>query len=103
MGRREAHEKLQKLRKLLRLDQANPVVRKIVVGVIGGICLIAGIAMILLPGPAFIFIPLGLLLLASEFKWAKRWAQKGEQALQRGRRNWRLWRKRRARAATVKQ
>lgn len=34
------------------------------------ICL--GIAMIVLPGPAFIVIPLGLAVLATEFVWARR-------------------------------
>jgi len=34
--------------------------------------LLIGIAMIFLPGPALIVIPAGLLILASEFLWAKR-------------------------------
>lgn len=34
------------------------------------ICL--GIAMIILPGPAFIVIPLGLAVLATEFVWARK-------------------------------
>lgn len=49
------------------------VARKIIVGVIGFSVLIVGIAMIILPGPAVIVIPLGLLILASEFLWAKKW------------------------------
>jgi tellurite resistance protein TerC len=32
-----------------------------------------GVAMIVLPGPAFIVIPAGLGILALEFAWAKRW------------------------------
>ena len=47
--------------------------RKIVVGIFGGLVLLAGIAMIVLPGPAFIVIPAGLAILASEFEWARRW------------------------------
>jgi len=35
-----------------------------------------GIALIVLPGPAFIVIPIGLSILATEFLWAKRWLQK---------------------------
>jgi len=35
-----------------------------------------GIALIVLPGPAFIVIPIGLAILATEFLWAKRWLQK---------------------------
>lgn len=35
--------------------------------------LCVGVAMIILPGPAFIVIPAGLGILALEFAWAKRW------------------------------
>jgi tellurite resistance protein TerC len=41
---------------------------KIIAGII---VLIVGIAMIVLPGPAFIVIPVGLGILATELKWAK--------------------------------
>ncbi|MBA4405710.1 hypothetical protein C0389_00385 [bacterium] len=47
-------------------------VKRIIVGVIGASILIVGIAMIVLPGPAFIVIPLGLSILATEFLWAKK-------------------------------
>ena len=40
--------------------------------VTGGTVLLIGIAMILLPGPAFLVIPAGLAILAVEFAWAKR-------------------------------
>ena len=33
--------------------------------------LLVGIALIVLPGPAFIVIPLGLVILGSEFAWAR--------------------------------
>lgn len=39
---------------------------------IGSVFILAGIAMIALPGPAFIFIPLGIAILSLEFAWAKR-------------------------------
>lgn len=53
----------------------NPYVkaRKIAVLLAGGTVTIIGIAMIVLPGPAFIFIPVGLSILALEFGWARRW------------------------------
>lgn len=41
--------------------------------VLGLLCLLIGIVFILLPGPAVIFIPLGLALLSMEYHWAKRW------------------------------
>jgi uncharacterized protein (TIGR02611 family) len=46
--------------------------RKLIVGVIGGTVLLIGIALIVLPGPAFIVIPIGLAILATEFAWAQR-------------------------------
>ena len=53
--------------------------KRIVVAVIGGTVTIIGIALIVLPGPAFIVIPIGLSILATEFLWAKRWLQKARQ------------------------
>jgi uncharacterized protein (TIGR02611 family) len=47
-------------------------VRKLIVGVIGGTVLLIGVALIVLPGPAFIVIPIGLAILATEFAWAQR-------------------------------
>ena len=44
--------------------------KKIAIGIVGGIVLAIGIAMIVLPGPAFIVIPAGLAILATEFEWA---------------------------------
>ena len=52
--------------------------RKIVVLVIGGTVTLVGIALIVLPGPAFIVIPAGLAILAIEFAWARRWLEKAK-------------------------
>lgn len=46
--------------------------RRVVCIVIGFTTLAAGIAMIVLPGPALLVIPIGLALLATEFIWAKK-------------------------------
>ena len=46
--------------------------RKVAVAVIGSTVLAFGIALIVLPGPAFVVIPLGLAILATEFLWARR-------------------------------
>ena len=46
--------------------------RKIVVLVIGTTVLLFGVALIFLPGPAFVVIPVGLAILAIEFAWARR-------------------------------
>lgn len=45
--------------------------RKLVVLVIGGTVVLFGIALIFLPGPAFVVIPVGLAILAVEFAWAR--------------------------------
>jgi uncharacterized protein (TIGR02611 family) len=58
-------------------------VKKLVVAVVGFTMLIAGITMIVLPGPAFIFIPAGLAILATEFLWAKKLLQKVKEKLRR--------------------
>ena len=90
---------MKKVRHWLRLDKMPKMLRIIVVSILGGGCLAAGIVMIVTPGPAFILIPLGLFLLASEFKWAERWAQKLVDAFDKIGAKWRAWRKRRAVAA----
>jgi hypothetical protein len=50
--------------------------RRFFIAIAGGIVLMTGIALIVLPGPAFIVIPAGLAILAIEFAWAKRWLDK---------------------------
>ena len=52
------------------------VVRRVIVSVIGATVLLIGIGLLVLPGPAFIVIPLGLAILASEYAWARRWLKK---------------------------
>lgn len=47
------------------------VVKRLVVLVLGLSVLAVGAAMIVLPGPAFIVIPAGLAILATEFAWAR--------------------------------
>jgi uncharacterized protein (TIGR02611 family) len=46
--------------------------RKLIVAVIGATILLLGVVMVVLPGPAFIVIPIGLGVLATEFAWARR-------------------------------
>ena len=59
------------------LDRVLPAVRKIVIAVIGATIFLIGVALIVLPGPAFIVIPIGLSILASEFIWAQRVIKRG--------------------------
>jgi tellurite resistance protein TerC len=45
--------------------------RRVVIAVVGSTVLLLGVAMIVLPGPAFLVIPAGLGILAVEFAWAR--------------------------------
>jgi tellurite resistance protein TerC len=46
--------------------------RKVIVALFGATVLAVGIALIVLPGPAVVVIPLGLAILGTEFLWARR-------------------------------
>jgi len=50
--------------------------RRVVIAVVGFTVLLVGLAMTVLPGPAFIVIPLGLGILGLEFAWARHWLHK---------------------------
>ncbi len=47
--------------------------RKVVVLIVGVTVLLAGVALLALPGPGMIVIIVGLLILSTEFAWAERW------------------------------
>ena len=57
--------------------------RRAVVAVIGFTVLCVGIAMMVLPGPAVVVIPLGLAILATEFVWAQRLLERARATLKR--------------------
>ena len=57
--------------------------RRAMVAVIGFTVLLIGGAMIVLPGPAILFIPLGLGILATEFVWARRLVARARAAIVR--------------------
>ena len=50
--------------------------RRIVITVLGVTVLLIGLALIVLPGPAFVVIPAGLAILSLEFAWARHWLHK---------------------------
>ena len=70
------------IRSLLVFDDKHPlfgtyrIARRIAIGILGGSVLIVGILMIVLPGPAFVVIPVGLGILSLEFAWARSWLKK---------------------------
>jgi uncharacterized protein (TIGR02611 family) len=59
------------------------IVRRIIVSVVGATVLMIGIALLVLPGPAFIVIPIGLAILATEYAWARHWLRKVRQVANR--------------------
>lgn len=58
--------------------------RRVIVAVIGFTVLLIGVAMVVLPGPAFVVIPLGFAILATEFVWARRVLKKGKSYFDKG-------------------
>ena len=59
------------------------LIRKIFVAIAGFTVLLIGIAMIVLPGPAIVVIPLGLAILATEFVWARSLLKKTRETIAR--------------------
>jgi hypothetical protein len=63
------------IRSLLVFDEKHPLylpyrmAKRIAIGIVGGSVLIVGICMVVLPGPAFVVIPVGLGILGLEFAW----------------------------------
>ena len=43
---------------------------------VGGVLVIVGTIFIVLPGPAFLFLPIGLAVLSVEHEWAKPWLKR---------------------------
>ena len=70
----------------MHFDKVPQIVHKVILAVIGTTVVLIGIALIILPGPAFIVIPIGLAILASEFIWARRVVKRGRIFVKRARR-----------------
>ena len=72
----EAPTRAQRMRERLAERREEHVKRgtfyRIVFAFAGVIVTLAGLAMLVTPGPAFVIIPIGLAMLALEFAWAER-------------------------------
>ena len=70
------------IRSLLVFNEKHPlfgtyrIVKRVAIGVIGGTVLVAGIIMMVTPGPGIAGILAGLGILALEFAWARAWLKK---------------------------
>jgi len=60
----------------IRLIRTN--FRRMVILIVGGVVLLAGVAMLVLPGPGIVVIIAGLAILAKEFTWAERTLDKAK-------------------------
>jgi uncharacterized protein (TIGR02611 family) len=56
--------------------------KRIGVAIAGGVLILIGVALLVLPGPGWLFIFLGLGVLATEFVWAERMLNKAKQKAQ---------------------
>jgi uncharacterized protein (TIGR02611 family) len=71
--RRKPRSKLVERLEKKRSEHVNHgIFYRIMFGVAGVIVLLAGLAMLVLPGPALLVIPVGLAMLALEFAWAEK-------------------------------
>ena len=52
--------------------------KRMAVTVLGGTILLIGLALVVLPGPAFLVIPIGLAIQATEYVWARRWLKRAK-------------------------
>jgi tellurite resistance protein TerC len=53
--------------------------RRVAVAIVGGTVLAIGLALVVLPGPAVVVMPLGLAILGAEFAWARNWLRRVRQ------------------------
>ncbi len=67
-------------------------VKRVIIFIIGSTVVLIGIITLVTPGPAFIIIPSGLAILATEFVWARRWLQRVRQEIAEGGPTFRNWR-----------
>ncbi len=76
----------------MRQPTATPrmiMLKKAAVALLGGSLLLAGVAMLILPGPAILVIPAALAILAIEFAWARRWLVWVRERTKRASQQWR--------------
>lgn len=72
---KKSHASASSIRRAWNLENIK-IVRRVIVSVVGATVLLIGIALLVLPGPAFVVIPIGLAILATEYAWARRWLRK---------------------------
>ncbi len=79
-SRGSAHLRIQEW---ARRRHATHLALRAVVLLLGSTLLLAGLAMLILPGPGWVVILLGLVVLGSEFHWARRLLERARAGVQR--------------------
>lgn len=69
----------------LHRNRAVAVTTKLVVTIIGLLVIVAGLVMLVAPGPGLLGIAAGLAILATEYAWADRWLQTARRKLDEAR------------------
>jgi len=75
MNSQSAPSWTQRLFSFLKSENIK-IVKRVIVSLVGATILLIGVALLVLPGPAFVVIPVGLAILATEYAWARRWLRK---------------------------
>jgi uncharacterized protein (TIGR02611 family) len=71
----------------IKRNPALALAYRFAVGIVGGLIVVLGLALVPLPGPGWLIVFLGLGILASEFAWAGRLLDFGRRTL----RSWLRW------------
>ncbi len=58
-------------------------IKNTLLAILGFSLVILGVIFILLPGPAIIFLPLGLAILSLQFDWAKDWLKRSQRMMRK--------------------
>lgn len=58
--------------------------RKMLITLVGGLFAFMGLVFVLVPGPAFLFLPVGLAILSLEYPLAKKWLKKCQRWMRKG-------------------
>ncbi|HUH53026.1 MAG TPA: PGPGW domain-containing protein [Microbacteriaceae bacterium] len=66
------HETLVRFRAFVERHRWLTIVYKVTLALVGGVIILAGIAMLVLPGPGWLTIFFGFALLGTEFVWARK-------------------------------
>lgn len=72
----EPARKHGRLHQRLHANPALSATTKIVVTVVGSLVILAGVVMMVAPGPGIVGIAIGLAILSTEYEWADRWLAK---------------------------